>query len=163
MKDRQDLGAAGRAIIDANRYMTLGTTDEDGHPWVSPVYYAPDGYTDFYWVSSPDARHSRNLARRPRLSIVIFDSRAPLGAAQAVYLSGVAGELAGPDLDRGLQRAFPGRFPGESAMSAGQLRPPALHRLYRATVSRGWMLDPAGHPIHGPRSVDHRIVVDLTA
>ncbi len=44
--------------------MTLGTADEGGTPWVSPVWYAPDGYTEFLWVSDPEARHSRNLAAR---------------------------------------------------------------------------------------------------
>ena len=63
--DRQqhpDLGAMARSIIDSNLYLTLGTADENGRPWVSPVYYAPEGYTEFYWVSSPEATHSRNIA-----------------------------------------------------------------------------------------------------
>jgi nitroimidazol reductase NimA-like FMN-containing flavoprotein (pyridoxamine 5'-phosphate oxidase superfamily) len=59
--------------------MTLATADETGCPWASPVWYAAEGYARFYWVSSPEAKHSRNLAVRPRLSIVIFDSRAPVG------------------------------------------------------------------------------------
>jgi hypothetical protein len=36
--DRQqhlDLGTIARTIIDANFYMTLGTADENGRPWVS--------------------------------------------------------------------------------------------------------------------------------
>ena len=68
-----------RAIIDGNRYMVLGTADEGGRPWVSPVYYALSGYSQLYWVSSPEARHSRNLAAHPDLSIVVFDSQAPVG------------------------------------------------------------------------------------
>ena len=36
-----DLDAVARAILDANHYMTLGTADENGPPWVSPLYYAP--------------------------------------------------------------------------------------------------------------------------
>jgi nitroimidazol reductase NimA-like FMN-containing flavoprotein (pyridoxamine 5'-phosphate oxidase superfamily) len=59
-----DLGAVARAIIDANLYVVLGTADETGRPWVSPVYYASMNYLEFYWVSSPEARHSRNLATR---------------------------------------------------------------------------------------------------
>ena len=45
--DRQqhpDLGAIAKAIIDSNLYLTLGTADEAGRPWVSPVYYATEGY-----------------------------------------------------------------------------------------------------------------------
>jgi nitroimidazol reductase NimA-like FMN-containing flavoprotein (pyridoxamine 5'-phosphate oxidase superfamily) len=49
---REDLGAVARAIIDGNRYMVLGTADADGRPWVTPVYYAPSGYAELYWVSS---------------------------------------------------------------------------------------------------------------
>lgn len=33
----QDLDAVAREIIDANLYMTLGTADETGRPWVSPT------------------------------------------------------------------------------------------------------------------------------
>jgi Pyridoxamine 5'-phosphate oxidase len=32
-----DRAAIARATIDANTYMTLGTADESGLPWVSPT------------------------------------------------------------------------------------------------------------------------------
>jgi hypothetical protein len=66
MDHRQDLGAVARTIIDTNWYMALGTADETGRPWVSPVYYASAGYTEFFWVSSPEARHSRTSRLVPR-------------------------------------------------------------------------------------------------
>ena len=65
MTEEHDLGAVARSIIDKHRYMTLGTADADGLPWASPVWYAPRDYREFFWVSSPEARHSRNLAVRP--------------------------------------------------------------------------------------------------
>ena len=71
MDSRDDLAAVARGIIDGNRYMVLGTSDAEGRPWVSPVYFAQSGYTELYWVSSPEANHSRNLAGRPELSIVV--------------------------------------------------------------------------------------------
>jgi Pyridoxamine 5'-phosphate oxidase len=46
MTDEQDLAARARAIIDANLYMVIGTADEAGRPWVSPVYYAPAAYRE---------------------------------------------------------------------------------------------------------------------
>ena len=39
--------------------------DEAGLPWASPVWFASVDLREFFWVSSPDARHSRNLAVRP--------------------------------------------------------------------------------------------------
>jgi len=90
MNQQEDLGAVARGIIDSNRYMVLGTADETGRPWVSPVYFAAAGYAEFYWVSSPEATHSRNVAARSQLSIVVFDSQVPIGTGQGVYMSAVA-------------------------------------------------------------------------
>ena len=37
-----DQDAAFRAIVDANRYTTIATADEDGRPWASPVWFAQE-------------------------------------------------------------------------------------------------------------------------
>jgi uncharacterized pyridoxamine 5'-phosphate oxidase family protein len=143
-----DLDAVARAILDDNRYMTLGTADADGHPWVSPVFFAADRYRDLYWVSSPEATHSRNLAARPDLSIVVFDSKAPPGTGQAVYMAATAAEVDEAGLDHALRV-----YPGEAGLSAGartmteaDVRSPSPYRLYRASVSRHWVLDPDASP-----------------
>jgi hypothetical protein len=151
----QDLGAVARGILDANLYMVLGTADEAGHPWASPVYYSAAGYTEFYWVSSPEARHSRNLAARPELSIVVFDSRVPIGTGQAVYMAAVAEQLTGDELDRGIEIfSRRGMEHGGREWTAADVVPPALYRLYRATVSDHWVLEPDSPP-------DHRTPVTL--
>jgi hypothetical protein len=80
MTQHAELGVIARTIIDENLYMTLATADESGLPWASPVYYASEEYSAFYWVSAPEATHSRNLAVRPQASIVIFDSHTPINA-----------------------------------------------------------------------------------
>jgi nitroimidazol reductase NimA-like FMN-containing flavoprotein (pyridoxamine 5'-phosphate oxidase superfamily) len=142
-----DLGAVARAIIDSNRYMTLGTADVSGQPWVSPVWYAPADYREFFWVSSPEARHSRNLASRPELAIVIFDSTAEVVSAQAVYMSAVAEQPTGDELDRGIE-IFSDRSEAQElrAWTREDILPPAPIRLYRATVSEHSMVDPAASP-----------------
>jgi hypothetical protein len=163
MNGQEDLEAIARAVVDANLYMVLGTVDQEGRPWVSPVYYATADYTRFYWISSPEVRHSRNLARHPDVSIVIFDSRVPANTGQAVYMSAVAEELTGADLDRGLE-VYPGPAErGGRAMTAEEVRPPAPYRLYRATASQHSILCPwpsGPCPIHGPAH-DHRVAVSL--
>ena len=52
---------------------------------------------------SPQARHSRNLAARPQVSIVVFDSQVPVGSAAAVYMRAVAVELEGVELEQGME------------------------------------------------------------
>jgi nitroimidazol reductase NimA-like FMN-containing flavoprotein (pyridoxamine 5'-phosphate oxidase superfamily) len=139
-------------------YLTLGSADSAGNPWVSPVFYVAHGHTHFLWVSSPEARHSRNVAARPEASIVIFDSQAQLGHAQAVYISARAEEVAGGDVAAGVQAFSRGseRWGGRE-WTLEHVRAPAVHRLYRAAASEYSVLDSVGHPRPG----DRREPVDL--
>jgi uncharacterized protein YhbP (UPF0306 family) len=143
----EDLDRIARAIIDGNRYMVLGTADQNGRPWVSPVYYAPSRYAELYWVSSPEAQHSRNLAARPELSIVVFDSQAPVAEGQGVYMSAVADELGGVEAERGIEifsRVSVSH--GAKTWTVEDVRDPAPLRLYRGRVSEHWVLDPERRP-----------------
>jgi nitroimidazol reductase NimA-like FMN-containing flavoprotein (pyridoxamine 5'-phosphate oxidase superfamily) len=135
-----DIAAIARAIIESNRYMALATADEDGMPWASPVWYAPEAYHELFWVSKPEARHSRNLAVRPQLAIVIFDSH-QAGGWNALYMSAVAEDLADVDEGIGIFNRR-GEAQGLRAWTREEVLPPARHRLYRATVSEHFVLDP---------------------
>lgn len=139
---RDDLETLARAILDASPYMTLGTADENGRPWASPVYYAADRYQDLFWVSSPEARHSRNIATRPEVSLVIFDCRARIGEGQAVYMTALAKELTGVELARGME-VFSRRSieHGARPWKPSDVRKPALLRAYRASATEQWVLD----------------------
>jgi uncharacterized protein YhbP (UPF0306 family) len=150
--DEHDPGTIARTIIDSILYMVLGTADETGHPWVAPVYFAAERYKEFYWMSSPDVTHSRNILNRPEVSIVIFDSRATVGTGQAVYMSAVAEELTGIEFERGI-KIYNARFSnpaehGVRTITSEDVQAPGLYRLYRATAQKHWILDPAGHPDH---------------
>ena len=70
--------------------------DAAGRPWVSPVYFAHAGFAEFFWVSSPDATHSRNIAARPEVGIVVFDSQVAIGTGQGVYMPAIAKLLEKP-------------------------------------------------------------------
>jgi nitroimidazol reductase NimA-like FMN-containing flavoprotein (pyridoxamine 5'-phosphate oxidase superfamily) len=143
-----DFSDMARDIIESNRYMVLGTADEAGVPWVTPVWFAQSDYRRFIWVSSPDRRHSRNVRARPEVSIVLFDSHVAVGSARAVYMSGRAEELSGADLERDIPlfdmasqaQGLTRRWALEDMLA------PAPYRLYRATVSQHWVLDPDSSP-----------------
>lgn len=141
MRSDADPVATARAIVDAALYMVLGTADERGNPWVSPVYYVPVAYREFLWVSRPETLHSRNLAARPQVSIVIFDSSAAIGTGQGVYMPAVAEEVAGDSLDE-LIGVFSRRSieHGGVAWSSDRVVAPAELRLYRATASAHYIL-----------------------
>jgi nitroimidazol reductase NimA-like FMN-containing flavoprotein (pyridoxamine 5'-phosphate oxidase superfamily) len=148
-KSADELRAIARSVIDANQFMTLATADAEGAPWASPVWYAPHGYGAFYWVSSPEATHSRNIAARSEVAIVIFDSHTT-GGWNAVYVSASAERL--DAVDEGIE-IFSRRSQEQGFGAWGRERvvEPARHRLYRATAVQHFVLD----------THDHRIPVDL--
>jgi pyridoxine/pyridoxamine 5'-phosphate oxidase len=133
--------SAVRAIVEANTYMTLATADEEGRPWASPVWYATADCREFFWVSKPEARHSRNLAVRPGLAIVIFDSRQAPGTVEALYVNATAEQVLAADFDRGLE-VFSNISRAQSLppWSLEDVLPPARHRLYHATASEHFLL-----------------------
>jgi hypothetical protein len=149
-----ELDATARRVIDANHYMTLGTRDPSGGPRLSPVYYTAARYTDFYWLSSPAARHSRNVADRPEVELVIFDSSARVGEAEAVYLSATARPIRDDELEAVCPEAFR-TTAGARRFAPDELRGPAPLRLYVAHTT-AWEVHVAGSdPFHG-RGVDTR-------
>lgn len=143
MTEPEPFETIARRIIDENLYMTIGTADGSGTPWVSPVYYAPEEYSEFFWVSYPEARHSRNIEVRPQVSIVIFDSRTPINTGQAVYMSGLAQQVPEEDLERGID-VFSRRSVahGAAEWTKTDVIAPARLRLYQVRVSEQFAIGP---------------------
>ena len=155
-----DLAGHARALLDANRYPILGTTDPDGRPWTSPVYFAASGLREFSWTSMTDARHSQNIAAGPRESRRLRLDR-PALARRAVYATAEAYEVPADDVDHALDVYRGPRDPSAAAPARADVIAPSTYRLYRATASDLWVLCPgsrgnrargtASTPITGPR------------
>jgi len=144
--------AVARQIIDDGLYMVIATADPSGQPWASPVYYAPDGYRDFFWISQPDAQHSMNLRERREVGIAIFDSTVKPGTGQGVYLLGVARELPAHETTEGVEIYSKRSVEhGSGELTVEDVSPPARHRLYQATAEAIYVLD----------EHDHRVEVSL--
>lgn len=137
-----------RQIIDGSLYMVVATADSTGQPWASPVYFAPSGYRDFFWVSEPEATHSVNLRDRREVGIVIFDSSVPIGKGQGVYVLGVARELPAHETAEGIE-IFSKRSAGHGGVewTVEDVSPPARHRLFQATAEAVYVLDEHDHRV----------------
>jgi nitroimidazol reductase NimA-like FMN-containing flavoprotein (pyridoxamine 5'-phosphate oxidase superfamily) len=133
-----------RAILSACSYAVLATADEDGVPWASPVWFAMEDQTELYWVSHPDARHSQNIAARPQIAMVVFDSTVRPGSGQGVYMTASAAQVADPDaIKRGIA-VFSRESVRDGIGEWGVHRVTGEQRLrlYRASVHQYWILDP---------------------
>ena len=155
MTDMQDPGTEAREVLDATPYVVLSTVGEDGRPWATPVYFAHDGLDRVLWVSRPETTHSRNLAERPEIFLVVFNSQVPVGAARALYAQAVAELVPPADLETDCA-VFSARSEtdGAGVWPVEKVRPPAELRLYRARISAAWVLATDGGP-------DRRIPVPI--
>lgn len=160
MTSPRDLAAEARAVIDANRYMTMATADASGTPWATPVYFTPDGYRDFYWLSSTTSRHSENIAVRPEVGIVVFNSQAPIGGAEAVYVRASAHRVPDAELAR-CAEIFSSRDPQVVRFGVADLRGSKPLRLYRASAVEHSLLIRGRDPLH-PSETDSRVPIDPT-
>lgn len=139
---RESPAEAAHRLIEQNTYLTLATGDADGRPWASPVWFAACGLSEFYWVSRVVRRHSRNLEVRPEVALVVFDSTAPVGRAEAVYVDAVAGQVDDADLAAALA-VYSGRSVerGLAPWGASAVTGDAPHRLYVARANEVFVLD----------------------
>ncbi|WP_187369076.1 pyridoxamine 5'-phosphate oxidase family protein [Baekduia soli] len=135
-------------ILQRTPYMTLATADGDGLPWASPVWFAVGDDRALFWVSRPTSVHSQNIAARADVSIVVFDTNARVGEAQAVYMRARAAMVpdgAGVDV---FSRASVDV--GIGAWTVADVVAPAELRLYRADVTELSLLD---HQSSGGRDI----------
>jgi Pyridoxamine 5'-phosphate oxidase len=128
-----------RRILDSTSFVVLATADAAGVPWASPVWFAQEDYRQFYWVSAPNARHSRNIAERPEIAMVVYDPTVTPRSAEAVYMSATASQtsqgievFSRVSVRRGLGEWGPERITGNARV-----------RLYRAVVTEHSILHPA--------------------
>lgn len=123
-------------VLATNRYLVLGTADEHGRPWVSPVFFAVLDPNWVCWVSGPNSRHSRNIAHRPAIAITVFDSTVEVSAAEAAYFDADAAPATPDETDPAL-RALNARLPPHKQINSADLQPRGPMVVYRADLRRG--------------------------
>ncbi len=100
-----------RQIIDANKFLTLATTDGNS-PWASTLFFAVDDRLDLFYTSYNDSVHVKNITRNPEVALVIFDSHAiPGKTTQGVQIKGRCMRVAGEELEKAIETVYLKRFP----------------------------------------------------
>lgn len=127
-----------KEIIDQIIYITIATVDKDGQPWNTPVYSAFDKNYTFYWISSPEAQHSKNIAANRRVFLNIYDSTVAEGTAEGVYIQAEASELIDvAEIEHALKLLADRKNKTPKAAELFTNKSP--RRVYKATTLRAWM------------------------
>jgi uncharacterized protein YhbP (UPF0306 family) len=132
-------------VLATNRYLVLGTAAEDGRPWVTPVFFALLDPNRVCWVSSPDSRHSRNIAHRAAVAITVFDSTVEVGRAEGAYFDADAARLTPEETGTAL-RALNSRLPQDRQLSDDDLQPRGPLCVYQAELRHRYLLVRGGDP-----------------
>jgi uncharacterized protein YhbP (UPF0306 family) len=150
---RPDRSSVDR-ILEHNRYLVIGSVDEAGTPWTTPVFFAPVDADTLVWLSSPESRHSSNIERRPQVALTVFDSRVEVGHAEAAYFDAGAGRTE-PDAVEAALTALNGRLPVDRRMGTEDIAPNGPMAVYEAHVQHRYVL------VRGGSTHVHN-VVDMT-
>ena len=85
-----DLRNRIRAFLAQHNTMTLATVDDAGAPQTAAVFYAADDALGLFFLSSPNSRHSRALARQPRVAASIQADNQAWQTIQGLQIEGAA-------------------------------------------------------------------------
>ena len=129
------------AVVAAGSYMTIATAGIDGDPWVSPVWFASADGREFLWMSRPGARHSQNIADRPRIAIAIFDSGQPPGTGAGAYVAADAALVPDGELEDAVATfSRISQAKGAGSFARSDVDGDAPHRMYRAVARERYVL-----------------------
>jgi len=73
--------------------MTIATSDSNGNPWISNIYFAFDSKINIYWYSPKESRHSNYIKDNPNIAISIFNSTSKGEDVKALYIKAKAQEI----------------------------------------------------------------------
>lgn len=152
-----DLIAKAKGIIQKIPYITIASISEDGLPWNAPVFAAYDKNYNFYWGTYRDSQKSKNIRANKNVFLVIYDSNAPAGSGEGVYIRATAIELE----DQGEIEFAHGLLWTRHVVPYWKLervQGAAPIRLYKAIPEKVWMN--GGGKVDGTY-IDTRIEVNL--
>jgi uncharacterized protein YhbP (UPF0306 family) len=133
------------SYLGTHNVMTLATRGPAG-PWAAAVFYANRDFT-LYFLSSPDSRHARDLARDPRVAAAIHEDYRDWREIQGIQLSGRVERLEGTAREAalGCYRAKFAFLDSPSAEMAPVLAALEKVACYQLTPSEAHFVDnPAG-------------------
>jgi uncharacterized protein YhbP (UPF0306 family) len=77
--------------LETHNTLTVATIGPDG-PWAAALFYVNDGF-DLYWLSDPQTRHSRNIARNRRVAVTIQEDYRDWRVIRGIQMEGTVEEV----------------------------------------------------------------------
>lgn len=133
--ENKNLVDKAKEILEKIIYITIASVTKDGEPWNSPISAYFDDQYNFYWASWTENQHSQNIRQNPNVFLVIYDSTAPEGTGEGVYIKAKAYEL--NDKEE-IEKALSSRHKDKSRQADDYMSEKPL-RLYKAIPEKVWI------------------------
>lgn len=105
MNDRKRLEQIA-ALLQRESTMVLATTDAQGQPCSTPLFYLADDDLRLYWFSSSASDHSKNLKRNPTAAASVYRPTDNWKEIRGVQMKGSVAMVK----DRSLRKAMTGAY-----------------------------------------------------
>ncbi len=106
------LGDLARRVLTEVSTLTLATSDREGRPWASPVYFVLGDGLDLWFLSDVRTRHGRNLLERPWAAAAAYPATWAWEAIRGVQLEGPVDRIPSEDPAwEAMWARFQARFP----------------------------------------------------
>lgn len=115
-------------FLSTHSTMALATVGADGLPQVTPLFFVADEHVQLYWLSSPNSRHSRNLAERPHAAATIYPDVWDWTAIRGVQLEGGVATLDTAEQRAPILARYRAKFPLPPSFDA-QIAASVVYRL----------------------------------
>ena len=145
MTKQVSLKKIARNILNTNQYMTLGTVNEGGKAWVSPMVYAFDGSYNLYFISLMSSSHAKSIKKDPVLSAAIFDSHQLNGEGVGLQILGEAQVVPARDFAKAFKCCVSRKFPYGGSGNAKDFKKFLKlykYHFYKIKPVEVWMNDP---------------------
>lgn len=127
------------ALLKRNRYLVLSTTSGK-NPWIAPLEYMIDDDLNFYFFSTEDSRHARDIEENDRVAVAVFDRDQPdyspdLSASlNGVQIEATARKVPPENYSEAIVGAIEALTPPMPPYAVFEIRP---HRFYIPKIKEG--------------------------
>jgi uncharacterized protein YhbP (UPF0306 family) len=120
-------------------HMSLATC-AGNKPWICEVHFAYDDGLNLYWCSTPQRRHSQEIAANPHVAGNMVTQHHLGQKVRGVYFEGVAKELEPIDANHPAYKLYCKRFGDRPDLIDDAVRPDG-HHFYQVIVSDYYVFD----------------------
>ena len=145
VKIMKDLKAVIAEYLGITKVMQIATCVDDT-PWCCTVYFAYDDDWNLYWISKPEQRHSREIAKNPKVAgAIAYDQQPSQRVVRGLQFEGTAELLSGREEEKA-SKYYIKQLDREASLLEDIRSGANPHKFYRIKPSKFVLFDRLNFP-----------------